>query len=114
MAAGCIAAVLSGEAVAIHDGGIRGDDIGGELCLESIGGMQCRDRCHGGVVPVGAGLGRVDDGRRERAAEGCEDLAGDGGGEVGEGVHEGAGRLLGERWWRWELVWMMSMDIYTN
>jgi hypothetical protein len=48
--------------------------------------MQRGNRGHGGVIARGTGLGRVDGGRGQRDAEGGEDLAGYGVGEVGKGI----------------------------
>ena len=72
--AGC-----GGEAEAVLRVGVGRDDLCGELRLEGIGRVERRDGGHRGLGAVGAGIGRIGGWRREEAAEGGEDLAGDGG-----------------------------------
>jgi hypothetical protein len=103
---------LDGEAEALHGVCIGCYDLGGESGLEGVGGAQHGDGSDGRCVPFGAFIGRIDDRRREQGAQGCEDLAADGSGEVVEGLHGGPDRLV----WRRQivLVYVMSTDIMTN
>ncbi len=100
---GEVIAVLGGLAEGIGVVGLGQDDSGGELGLERVGGVQRGDRGDGNVVARGAGVGRGGDGRGQAGAEGGEDLAGDGVGEVGESVHEDCCRLMWKRANRWLL-----------
>ena len=81
---GQVVTKLAGEAEAVDGIGLSHDDVGGEFGLQRVGGMQRGDGGHGGFV---AGVGGVNDRRREGGAEGGENFAGDGGGEVREGLH---------------------------
>ncbi len=98
---GEVVEVGAGEAQAVPGVEFDADDVGGEAGLEGIGGMQGGDRLHGFVCALGANVGTVGGGRRESAAEGGVDLAGDRGGEVGKGVHAGGGPLAGCKALRW-------------
>jgi hypothetical protein len=74
---------------AVHRLGTGGDILCGDVGLVGIGGKQARDLGDGGIVAAGAVLGRGADRRRERAAQGVDDLvvhvAGELEGEVGLG-----------------------------
>ena len=56
---GEVAAELAGEAEAVHGVCLGHDDVGCELGLQRVGGMQCGDRGHGGFVACGAGVRSV-------------------------------------------------------
>ena len=69
------------------------DVLGGEVGFVSVGWQQRGDLSDGGIVAAGEVLGRIGDGRRERGAEGMDDLvvgvAGELEGQVGCGVVHG-------------------------
>ena len=69
-----------GEAKAVLGMRIGADDLGGEIGLEGIGGIQGDDRRHGGFLAVGAGFRGVGDRRWKETAQGGEDFAGNSGG----------------------------------
>ncbi len=79
--------VLRGKAEGVHGLSIGSDDLCGEPCLESIGGVQCGDRCNGCFVTDSASLGGAGGGRRETRAQCGEYVAGDGGGEIRQSMH---------------------------
>src|SRR6202035_1110312 len=89
-----VVSVLAGEAQAVHGAGVGGDNLGGELGLEGVGGMQSGDRGHRGFIARGAIFRRVSRQWREGAAECREDFARDGGGKVGKSVHRGSDCLM--------------------
>jgi hypothetical protein len=76
--------------------------------------MQGGDRGHGEFVAGGEGFGGIGAGRGKAVAEFGEDFAGDGIGEVGEGVHGGTDRLLWGKEGRLELVMVVSIGRKIN
>lgn len=95
-----VMAVFGGEAEAVARMAFRSDDLDGEHRLGRVAGIEGGDGGHGeGVAGVPGLLGFVG-WRGEAAAEGGEDLSGEGRGEVWEGVHRrgrvvvGPGRIV--------------------
>lgn len=95
-----VVAVFGGEAEAVPRMAFGRDDLDGEHRLGRVAGIEGGDGGHGeGVAGVPGLLGFVG-WRGEAAAEGGEDLPGEGRGEVWEGVHRrgrvvvGPGRIV--------------------